>query len=214
MTKTRTFGVRLDDRQIDFAERLSNAVGLAETTALRRLVPTAPWDQAFANFARMTGEADVLAVPLKLMADGLRKFLAMTRDGIKAEYTDVLLNPNDVAGLFVEWCDGFATKNGWVGPLGNKYTLVEGEYGHMPEPNPAWVAPKVHNLIAAATANLRSPDLKTRIAAGGDLVQGLDLSPDRAALLGRAIAGDAAAADELAAALAADPFGEKGGARA
>ena len=210
--KTKTFGVRLDSQQVKFAEHLSAALGQPETTLLRRLVPTPPWGDVFLAYTRVSGETDPMAAPRLLMADGLRKLMATSASGPRSEYLDAIVCPDTIGQIFLEWCDGLSTLHGAVGPLGNRFVLVEGEYGFLPEPNPDWVAPQIQELVKLALADLRSSELPKRIEAGARLVQRLDLSADRVALLGRAIIGDVVALEELTAALEADPIGTKGGA--
>ena len=141
MGKTKTFGVRLDTHQIEFAEQLSAATGQPETTLLRRLVPTAPWGAAFLAYTRVTGETDPMSAPRQLMADGLRKLMATSLSGPRSEYLDAIVNPEAIANLFIEWVDGLFALHGLVGPLGNRFVLVEGEYGFLPKPNPELITP-------------------------------------------------------------------------
>ena len=141
MAKTKNFGVRLDSQQVKFAEHLSVALGQPETTLLRRLVPTPLWGDVFLAYTHVSGETDPMAAPRRLMADGLRKLMAASASGPRSEYLDVIANPEAIARLFVEWVDGLFTLYGLVGPLGNQYVLVEGEYGFLPKPNPGLITP-------------------------------------------------------------------------
>lgn len=141
MGKTKTFGVRLDSQQVKFAEHLSAALGQPETTLLRRLVPTQPWCDVFLSYARVTGETDPMAAPRQLMADGLRRLMATSASGLRSEYLDAIVDPEAIASFFVKWVDGLFTLHGLVGPLGNQFVLVEGEYGYLPEPNPRLITP-------------------------------------------------------------------------
>ena len=210
MSRKRVTTMRLGDADREALAALSAAWGQNESEIVRRLIPTGPWLDAIRLVPQKRG--DPIIAPRRLMADGLRKLMATSANGIKAEYLDAITGPDEVARLFVEWQDGLSTFLGLVGPLGNRFVLVEGEYGFLPEPNPDWVAPQIQELVKVALADLGSPELPKRIEAGARLVQRLDLSADRVALLGRAISGDVVALEELTATLEADPIGKKGGA--
>ena len=199
MSRKKITTMRLGEADDEALAALSAASGQSKSEIVRRLIPTGPWLAALQIVAKEG--ADPISAPRRLMANELRKALATSANGIKAEYLDAIADPDAIAQLFVEWHDGLSTLLGLAGPLGNRFVLVEGEYGFLPEPNPDWVAPQIQELIRGALDDLRSADLTVRIGAGARLVQRLDLSADRVNLLGRAISGDAGALEDLAAAL-------------
>lgn len=199
MSRKRVTTMRLGDADREALAALSAAWGQSESEIVRRLIPTGPWLDAIRLVPQERGGP--IIAPRLLMADGLRKLMATSANGIKAEYLDAITGPDEVARLFVEWQDGLSTLSGAVGPLGNQFHLVDGLSGSLPELNPKWVSRQVQDIIRGALADLRSPDLTTRIGAGDRLAQRFDLSADRVNLLGRAIGGDVVALEELTAAL-------------
>lgn len=206
MTRKTVASMRFDEASRKALAELSSEWGQSEAEIVRRLVPTGPWLLALKGVPHDKG-ADLGGVVRGLMADGLRRLMAISANGIKPEYLDVIADPEAIAELYVEWLDGLSTLIGVVGPLGGQFKLVEGEAGFLPERNPAWIAARVHNQLMAAVEALRSPHIEVRADAGARLSRSVELGPDRAALLGRAIGGDATAVD----ALAADLAGEEGG---
>jgi len=191
--------MRLGDADREALAALSAAWGQSESEIVRRLIPTGPWLDAIRLVPQERGGP--IIAPRLLMADGLRKLMVTSANGIKAEYLDAITGPDEVARLFVEWQDGLSTLSGAVGPLGNRFHLVDGPSGSLPELNPKWLDLQVQDLIRGVLDDLRSDDLTARIGAGARLVQRLDLSADRVSLLGRAISGDTVALEELTAAL-------------
>jgi len=191
--------MRLGDADREALAALSAAWGQSESEIVRRLIPTGPWLDAIRLVPQERGGP--IIAPRLLMADGLRKLMVTSANGIKAEYLDAITGPDEVARLFVEWQDGLSTLSGAVGPLGNRFHLVDGPSGSLPELNPKWLDLQVQDLIRGVLDDLRSDDLTARIGAGARLVQRLDLSADRVSLLGRAIGGDTVALEELTAAL-------------
>ena len=199
MSRKRVTAMRLGDADREALAALSAAWGQSESEIVRRLIPTGPWLDAIRLVPQERGGP--IIAPRLLMADGLRKLMVTSANGIKAEYLDAITGPDEVARLFVEWQDGLSTLSGAVGPLGNRFHLVDGLSGSLPELNPEWVSRQVQDLIRGVLADLRSADLAARIGAGVRLAQRLDLSADRVSLLGRAIGGDTVALEELTAAL-------------
>ena len=199
MSRKRVTTMRLGDADREALAALSAAWGQNESEIVRRLIPTGPWLDAIRLVPQERGGP--IIAPRLLMADGLRKLMVTSANGIKAEYLDAITGPDEVARLFVEWQDGLSTLSGAVGPLGNRFHLVDGPSGSLPELNPKWLDLQVQDLIRGVLDDLRSDDLTARIGAGARLVQRLDLSADRVSLLGRAISGDTVALEELTAAL-------------
>lgn len=199
MSRKRVTTMRLGDADREALAALSAAWGQSESEIVRRLIPTGPWLDAIRLVPQERGGP--IIAPRLLMADGLRKLMVTSANGIKAEYLDAITGPDEVARLFVEWQDGLSTLSGAVGPLGNRFHLVDGPSGSLPELNPKWLDLQVQDLIRGVLDDLRSDDLTARIGAGARLVQRLDLSADRVSLLGRAIGGDTVALEELTAAL-------------
>lgn len=199
MSRKRVTTMRLGDADREALAALSAAWGQSESEIVRRLIPTGPWLDAIRLVPQERGGP--IIAPRLLMADGLRKLMVTSANGIKAEYLDAITGPDEVARLFVEWQDGLSTLSGAVGPLGNRFHLVDGPSGSLPELNPKWLDLQVQDLIRGVLDDLRSDDLTARIGAGARLVQRLDLSADRVSLLGRAISGDTVALEELTAAL-------------
>ena len=199
MSRKRVTAMRLGDADREALAALSAAWGQSESEIVRRLIPTGPWLDAIRLVPQERGGP--IIAPRLLMADGLRKLMVTSANGIKAEYLDAITGPDEVARLFVEWQDGLSTLSGAVGPLGNRFHLVDGPSGSLPELNPKWLDLQVQDLIRGVLDDLRSDDLTARIGAGARLVQRLDLSADRVSLLGRAISGDTVALEELTAAL-------------
>ena len=139
MSRKRVTTMRLGDADREALAALSAAWGQSESEIVRRLIPTGPWLDAIRLVPQKRG--DPIIAPRRLMADGLRKLMAASASGPRSEYLDVIANPEAIARLFVEWVDGLFTLYGLVGPLGNQYVLVEGEYGFLPKPNPGLIAP-------------------------------------------------------------------------
>ena len=199
MSRKRVTTMRLGDADREALAALSAAWGQSESEIVRRLIPTGPWLDAIRLVPQERGGP--IIAPRLLMADGLRKLMVTSANGIKAEYLDAITGPDEVARLFVEWQDGLSTLSGAVGPLGNRFHLVDGPSGSLPELNPKWLDLQVQDLIRGVLDDLRSDDLTARIGAGARLVQSLGLSADRVNMLGRAIGGDTVALEELTAAL-------------
>ena len=199
MSRKRVTTMRLGDADREALAALSAAWGQSESEIVRRLIPTGPWLDAIRLVPQERGGP--IIAPRLLMADGLRKLMVTSANGIKAEYLDAITGPDEVARLFVEWQDGLSTLSGAVGPLGNRFHLVDGPSGSLPELNPKWLDLQAQDLIRGVLDDLRSDDLTARIGAGARLVQSLGLSADRVNMLGRAIGGDTVALEELTAAL-------------
>jgi hypothetical protein len=75
VSSKKNYGVRLNDEQETLIRDLAAALSLPEATIIRRFVPEGPWDAAFYLAARHAGEPDVMKMPAKLMADGLRRLM-------------------------------------------------------------------------------------------------------------------------------------------
>ena len=169
-----------------------------------------PERAAIADLARTQerSESDVIR---RLVADGLRRKMERAAHSIKSEYLDALHDPAAVSDLFLRWADAMCAAAGVPGPLGSKYRLREGPQGYLPAPISA-DRPEIN--IKQMLAALRSADLEERIAAGivlatslgaGFRLTGEDatdfeylIAPEWSDLIGRAMAGESAAVDELA----------------
>lgn len=190
---------RLEPEKIEAVARLAEETGRTESDVVRRFVPGTPWPDVFLAAAYLDDDRDPLAVPALLMAEGLRSILDTTSKGIKRSYTNPIIAPYAIAQLFLEWEDGHATLTGVEGPLGNRFKLVKGPDGFLPEPNPEfdrWPPPEE---MAEFTTQLSSGDPATRIEAGARLLRRVrkNTGPAVWETIGKAVAGDADAVAEL-----------------
>jgi hypothetical protein len=130
-TVSKNYGVRLSADQEKLVSVLAEAIGQQETTVIRRLVPEGPWGDVFRDFARLANEPNVLTVPVKLMAEGLKRVIQQSHKPIESTYLD-LMPPQFIAELYLEWADALCTEAKLAGPLGNRFKFRKGEHGFLP----------------------------------------------------------------------------------
>jgi hypothetical protein len=210
--RTQVIGLRVNAKEAAVVAKLQAATAQSEQSTLRELIPDDAWSTVLIAHAgaKMTTPARALYA---LAAEGLRSVMTRSNRGIKRQWLDSM-TLDSLPAVFAEWRDGLATELGQPGILGNRFRLVDGPNGSLPER----IAPTA--TVASLLDALRSPDMVVRIDAGkslalsigaglklaGETAEDVDniIGPQLSAILGRAMAGESSAVDELAALVTTD----------